>query len=117
MSKFTEETTCDFDGCIGCYLCQPATPSPKIAKKNGERTLQSERFRKRLLNNQLEAGKSDNEDGNPPFLDPDHAEEDKDEEEVETVEAATAAPLVEQRAVELSAATTPPQPILPQTSL
>ena len=110
-------TTCDFNGCVSYYLCRPSPPYPKEAKKYGDRTPPSERFHNRLLNDQLEAGKSDNEDGNPPFLDPDHAEEDKDEEEVETVEAATAAPLVEQRAVELSAATTPPQPILPQTSL
>ena len=50
------------------------------AKKNKEKTPRSERFRKRLLNNQLEAGESDNEDEDPTFADPDHAAEDKEEE-------------------------------------
>ena len=39
-----------------------------------------ERIRKRLLNNQLEAGESDNKDDNPMFADPDHAAEDNEEE-------------------------------------
>ena len=73
--------------------------------------------KKRLLNNQFEAGKSDNDDGDLTFANLDHAAEDKEEEESKTVEAKTVTPPVEQSEVESVAATTPPQPTLPQTSL
>ena len=88
-SKFAKATTCDFDGYIGCYLCQPDTPSSKEAKKNGERTTWSERICKWLLNNQLEVGESDNEDEDPTFADPNHLAENNKEEEAETAEATT----------------------------
>ena len=42
------------------------------------------------------------------FADPYHAEEDIEEDDAETVEAKTVAPLVEQRAEESAALTTPP---------
>ena len=94
-SKLAKATNFDFDGYVDCYLYQPATPSPTEAKKNGERTLRSERFRKRLLNSQLEACESDNEDKDPTFVDPDHTAEDNEEEKEKTIEATTAAPPVE----------------------
>ena len=50
---------------------------------NGGRTPREERIQKWKINNQLEAGESDNHD-NSVFMDPDQAEEDKEEEEEET---------------------------------
>ena len=117
VSILAKATTCEFDGCVGCYLCQPAILSPTESKKTGERTLWPERIRKRQINNQLEAGKSNNEKDNLMFADFNHAAEDNEEKEVETVKAPTTTPPVEQRAVELASATTPPQPTLLQTSL
>ena len=95
MSKLAKATTCDFDGCVGCYLYQLATPSHKEAKKNGERAPRSERIRKRILNNQLDAAESVDDDGDSAFADPDHVEEDKEEEDTETVVVKTVTPLVE----------------------
>ena len=96
VSKLAKATTCDFDGCVGCYLCQPAPPPPHTeAKKTGERTLRLERIRKRQINNQLEAGESNNEKEDPAFADPNHAAEDNKEKEAETDEATTTAPPVE----------------------
>ena len=116
-SKLAKATTCEFDGCVRCYIYQPATPSPTEAKKTGERILRSEQIRKRQINNQLEAGKSDDEKEDPTFADPDHTAEENEETEAETVEATTTVSLVEQMEVELAASTSPPQPTLPQTSL
>ena len=95
VSKLTKATTCYFDGCAGCYLCQPATPSPTEVKKTRERTPRSERIHKCQINNQLEAGESEDEKDDPTFADPAHAAEDNEEKEAETVEATTIAPLVE----------------------
>ena len=76
-----------------------------------------ERIRKRLISNQLNAAERTNNESNSAFAAPDHAGEDKEKEDAETFEAKTVAPLIEQRAEELTAATTPPQPKLPLTSL
>ena len=46
VSKLVKADIYYFNSCVDCYLCQPATPSPKEAKKNGERIPQSERIRK-----------------------------------------------------------------------
>ena len=97
------------------YADQPS-PTQRSEEEWGEDP-RLERFRKRQFNNQLEAGESDNEDEDSTFAYPDHAVENKEKEEAETVKATTTAPPVEQRAVDSAAATTTPQPTLPQTSL
>ena len=116
-SKRAKATTCDFKGYVGYYLYGPATSSPKEAKKTGERTPQLERIRKRQIKNQLKAGESDDENGDPTFADPNHAAKKNEEMKTEAVKATTTIIPVEQREVELVAATTPPKPTLPQTSL
>ena len=77
-------------------------------KKNGKRTPQWERISKHQISNQLNAAESANNNGNSTFADPDHAEEDKEEGDEETVAEKIIAPPAEQRAEELTAAKTPP---------
>ena len=76
-----------------------------------------ERIHKRLIDNQLNAAESTDDDGNSTFADPDYAEEGKEEEDEDTAVEKTVASTVEQRVEESAVAMTPPQPTLPLTSL
>ena len=60
---------CNFDSCAGCYICQSVTPI-NYNTLNGGGTPGEERIQKRRANNQLEAGKS-NDDDDSTFADPD----------------------------------------------
>ena len=83
VSKRAKAPVCNFDGCAGCYLCQPVAPINYIAL-NGGRTPREERIHKRRTNTQLEAAESDNNDDST-FADPYQEEEDKEKDKQEMV--------------------------------
>ena len=80
----------NFDGCTGCHVCQLVTQID-YSELNRGRTPQEERIQQQRVNNQLEASESkDNDDS--IFVDPDQAEDNKKEKEVEVREIIDDAP-------------------------